>query len=142
VIFTLALAPEVLDRVVDQGTALGGVHADIDDQARPQGAIYDLGADELLTPLPEVKANGSDGPLTVTPGDTVRLTVELEARELNGLEVDRWVLADTPTTVLGAQSSTRKTGREYLSRICFRKLRYVSPLNLTFRTSRHQILLF
>jgi len=91
----LALAPEVLDRVVDQGTALGEVNTDIDGQARPQGAVHDLGADELLTPLPDIKANGSDGPLTVAPGENVRLTVAMDARELAGLEVDWWVLADT-----------------------------------------------
>jgi len=49
-----------------------------------------------LDPIPDVKANGSDGPLFLTPGDNITVTVALDAGAHVGERADWWVLADTP----------------------------------------------
>ena len=46
-------------------------------------------------PVPDIKANGSDGPLTVSPGNALSVTVQLNAAGSTG-NADWWVLADTP----------------------------------------------
>jgi hypothetical protein len=45
--------------------------------------------------VPNIKANGSDGPVTVTQSDPLSVTVELNAAG-NSDDADWWVLADTP----------------------------------------------
>ncbi len=50
---------------------------------------------QMLPPfIPDVKANGSDGPITITTNDTLSVTVELDAEE--DADADWWVVADTP----------------------------------------------
>ncbi len=48
------------------------------------------------TPKPNVKANGSDGPINVSPTTAVTITVELDVGELAGLKADWYVVALTP----------------------------------------------
>jgi hypothetical protein len=48
------------------------------------------------TPVPDIKANGSDGPLTISPGTNLTVEVALEPGRFVGLNVDWWVPALTP----------------------------------------------
>ncbi len=50
----------------------------------------------LVNTVPDIKANGSDGPLTITQGNTLLVTVELDAGSDAGENADWWVVADTP----------------------------------------------
>ena len=47
-------------------------------------------------PLPDIKANGSDGPLTVSPSTPVSITVSLDPGNEAGTMADWWVYATTP----------------------------------------------
>jgi hypothetical protein len=57
--------------------------------------VYGYRIKEVGT-VPDIKANGSDGPLTIAPSDTLSLTVELAAGSNSGQNADWWVLGDTP----------------------------------------------
>jgi agmatine/peptidylarginine deiminase len=50
----------------------------------------------VVTGEPDIKANGSDGPLTMRHDNTLSVTIELNAGSLSGDNADWWVLADTP----------------------------------------------
>lgn len=47
-------------------------------------------------PIPDIKANGSDGPLTIPPDERLQVTVVLDAGTSVGVDADWWVLAETP----------------------------------------------
>jgi len=49
-----------------------------------------------LDPVPDVKVNGSDGPLSLSSRDRLTVTIELDAGAHAGEPADWWVLADTP----------------------------------------------
>jgi M6 family metalloprotease-like protein len=49
-----------------------------------------------ISPVPDIKANGSDGPITITTANNLLVTVELDAGNSSGFNADWWVLADTP----------------------------------------------
>ena len=46
-------------------------------------------------PVPDIKANGSDGPITITSSQNLRLTIQLDAGGSSD-NADYWVLCDTP----------------------------------------------
>lgn len=48
-------------------------------------------------PLADIKANGLDGPVTVSTGQTVTLSLSLEARSRVGAPADWWVLSASPS---------------------------------------------
>jgi hypothetical protein len=50
----------------------------------------------LSGPLPDIRANGSDGPLTLSRGSALSVTVALDAMGRIGDGVDWWLLALTP----------------------------------------------
>jgi hypothetical protein len=52
--------------------------------------------DSLGEPKPDIKANGSDGLLTVTPDDTVDITVSLKSGVKLGVTCEWWIAALTP----------------------------------------------
>jgi hypothetical protein len=47
-------------------------------------------------PMPDIKANGSDGPITITRSDTLSITVEFNSGFLSRNEADWWLVARTP----------------------------------------------
>jgi parallel beta-helix repeat protein len=49
-----------------------------------------------LTPVIDIKANGSDGPVTVSQGATVSITIALDPREYAGFNADWWIAVHTP----------------------------------------------
>jgi hypothetical protein len=56
------------------------------------------GLDSIFGPLPnpDIKANGSDGPITITSNDVLSITVELKAENRSGEDADWWIAANTP----------------------------------------------
>lgn len=51
---------------------------------------------ELTAPLPDIKANGSDDPLTIQHGTNLNVTVALDSGSYDGEDADWWVTAKTP----------------------------------------------
>jgi hypothetical protein len=50
----------------------------------------------MANPVPEIRANGSDGPVTITAGDALSITIALDATGNVGDDADWWSLASTP----------------------------------------------
>jgi hypothetical protein len=50
-----------------------------------------------IDPIPDIKANGSDGPITVSPNTPVSITVSLDPGDYNTTSLDWWVLDMSPT---------------------------------------------
>jgi V8-like Glu-specific endopeptidase len=57
--------------------------------------VYPVIAPYLTVPVADIKANNSDGPLTITQGNPLSITVELNAAG-NSYNADWWVLGNTP----------------------------------------------
>jgi len=57
------------------------------------GTYTILGANE---PLADIKVNGSDGPVTLNPSDTLNLSVSLNNNDITD-DADWWLAADTPS---------------------------------------------
>jgi hypothetical protein len=51
---------------------------------------------EILSPFPDIKANGSDGLVNITHGDPLSVTIALNPGDMAGKDADWWVVADTP----------------------------------------------
>lgn len=49
-----------------------------------------------LDPIPDIKANNSNGPITITPNDSLLITVELNPGSYEDNNSDWWVAAYTP----------------------------------------------
>jgi hypothetical protein len=61
----------------------------------------DTSWDEFLTryygkPILDIKANGSDGPLFITPGESVDISISLDPGIYPGVPADWWIAATTP----------------------------------------------
>ena len=56
----------------------------------------------IADPFPNIKANGSDGPITITTRDTLSVTVELNPMDFNNYNADYYVLAycEGPTAMI------------------------------------------
>lgn len=50
----------------------------------------------LTEPEPDIKANGSDGPISIYTTDTLSVGIELDPVDYSGDPMDWWVLAKTP----------------------------------------------
>ena len=50
----------------------------------------------LIDPVPDIKANGLDGPLTISQGDLLTVTASLDPSDHDGEEADWWIKAETP----------------------------------------------
>jgi hypothetical protein len=47
-------------------------------------------------PVPNIKANGTDGPIAISTVDTLSVTVAMQAGELTSINCDWWCAAQTP----------------------------------------------
>jgi len=47
-------------------------------------------------PVPDLKVNGSDGPITINASDTLTVTAALDPGGLAGTAMDWWIFVDTP----------------------------------------------
>lgn len=94
---------------IDSATTIGGTVAatDYENQARPQGAGYDIGADEFATATP-----------TPTPAGVVGITRELWSN-IGGTNVSDIPLNDTPTStsVLSSFEAPTNVGDNYGQRL-------------------------
>jgi hypothetical protein len=48
------------------------------------------------SPIPDIKANGSDGPISITRSDILSVTVELDPGDYTGVQTDWWLWVHTP----------------------------------------------
>ncbi len=49
------------------------------------------------SPIPDIKANGSDGPITIGTNDTLSIDISLSAGDSLGTDADWWLVVNTPT---------------------------------------------
>ncbi len=47
-------------------------------------------------PVPDIKVNGSDEPVSITTNDNVSVTVAIDSGDMTNSDTDSWALADTP----------------------------------------------
>ena len=89
---------------IDSGTSTEAPKSDIEGIPRPQGNGYDMGAYEyIVDPVPNIKANNQEGPITVASSTPVTITASLNPGEKNGKSSDWWVVYSSP---LGLYSLT------------------------------------
>lgn len=82
---------------IDMGSSVNAPNNDFDGSIRPYGNGVDIGAYEYgAAPVPDIKVNNSDGPITLRTDDTVSIAVSLDARNSSGNNADWWLAADTP----------------------------------------------
>jgi parallel beta-helix repeat protein len=84
---------------IDTGTSTDAPATDMAGTSRPRGQGYDMGAYEYVgVPLPDIKANGKNGSITVSSGTPVSITLSLDPDNLSGQNVDWWVVELTPSS--------------------------------------------
>ena len=67
------------------------------DGDRNGSEIVDMGVDEYNpAPVPDLTANGSDGPITIAEGDSLEILLSLDAVDYAGENADWWILKKTP----------------------------------------------
>ncbi|MCP4688768.1 MAG: DUF1565 domain-containing protein, partial [Desulfobacterales bacterium] len=82
----------------DNGAALPEITSDLENVPRPAGQGVDIGALEWdAPPIPDIKANGSDGPVTLSPGDPLSITVSVDPGLHAGQSADWWIGALAPS---------------------------------------------
>jgi hypothetical protein len=83
-------------------------------------------------PVPDIKTNGSDGPITITCTDTLSITVEFDAGSFSGDEADWWLVARTPFGwYYYDKSAGWLPGREVTLQITLRDLPLREVLNMS-----------
>ncbi len=82
---------------IDAGSSAGAPASDIEGVARPRRLGHDMGAYEYVgLPVADIKANGSDAAVGVSPGEAVSISLSLAAGNLLGLPADWWIVEATP----------------------------------------------
>ena len=87
---------------IDTGTSNEAPSTDYDGVTRPQGTGYDVGALEYVytgNPIPDIKANGSNGPLSISSGTPVSIGVNLNPESYDAQDADWWVAESAPDGV-------------------------------------------
>ena len=69
---------------------------DDDGTATVDMGAYEYGSHPPLNPAPDIKANDSDDPITISPEVILIVTVSLDPNDMNGEDGDWWVVAGTP----------------------------------------------
>jgi hypothetical protein len=88
---------------IDSGLAIGSLGGlipdhDLEGNGRPQGAGVDRGVYERVdSPEPDIKGNGSNGPLSVSLSTPLSLTVRLNPGIYDAQNADWWVAESTPS---------------------------------------------
>jgi|GEM_PF-5592859 len=67
-----------------------------DETATSLASVEMLDITAVIDPIPDIMVNGSDGPVTITSGDDVKVYLSLAGGKELGNNADWWVLADTP----------------------------------------------
>ena len=89
---------------IDSGLAVGSLGGlipdhDLEGVSRAQGRGVDRGAYERVnSPKPDIKANGSNGPLFVSSETPVSITVSLNPGSYDAQNADWWVVELTPSS--------------------------------------------
>ena len=82
---------------IDTGTSTDAPATDMAGTSRPRGQGYDMGAYEYVgVPVPDIKANGENGSITVSSGAPVSIVLSLDPDNLSGQNVDWWVVESAP----------------------------------------------
>lgn len=61
-----------------------------------------------ILPVPDIKANDSDGPVGITPGEILSVTIELDPGIHTGVKADWWVVVNTPFGWYSYDASTKR----------------------------------
>ena len=87
---------------IDSGLPVGSLGGlipdhDLEKLSRPKGSGVDRGAYEYTAEAcsTDIKANGSDNPITVTPADSVSIRISLDPGQRNGATADWWIAVNT-----------------------------------------------
>jgi sucrose-6-phosphate hydrolase SacC (GH32 family) len=64
-------------------------------RTRSNRLTFMTGAADAI-PVPDIKSNGSDGPVTISTLDPLSVKIELDPGNYPGVQADWWVLANTP----------------------------------------------
>ncbi len=95
------------DGIMDQVTSTGSTnhtYTACGTYAATCTAVDNLGATKTsdkvtisvcTEPKPDIKANGSDGPITIKPADTLSVTISLDSGNGVGMNADWWMVAET-----------------------------------------------
>jgi hypothetical protein len=79
-----------------QGAIDTSITINSDDPVGPATELPAIGTgSDKVEPTPDIKANGEDGPLTLTAGTRVAPTVSLASGDYFGTQAEFWVRADT-----------------------------------------------
>lgn len=89
--------PEVTYGGVPMGVPEGSYHA-ADNRKTLNNTAYTVAnfRESFVKFEPDIKANGSDGPITITTSDPLSLTVVLDAGGSTNENADWWAVGDTP----------------------------------------------
>jgi len=81
----------------DSGTSVGAPGIDYEGTTRPQEQEFDIGAYERTDSAePDIKANGSDGQITVSSDTPVSISVGLSSGDQIGAMAEWWMAVHTP----------------------------------------------
>ena len=65
--------------------------------------IDDDDIDPIKAPIPDIKVNGSDGPLTIPQGNQVTVTIDLDPGDFLNQKFDWWLVLSTPFGIYSYQ---------------------------------------